>query len=120
VSNYQIKFIITGASGSFQFEFAIDPTTWESEGADHKTIIWGAAKTAVGSCFRPAFQKIHFSHGVTQEMEFEVMVEPNYTSYRDAAAVRNQPDSLKIFWGKKRTIKVKTVLYPETIEVSDE
>ena len=117
MSNYLIKFMITGISGDFGVDFAIDPHTWESEGANHPDIIWSSARTAIGSCFRPTFQKLYFSHRLEQEMEFEVRVEPDYTSWSDGKDCLNQPDSLKIFWGKKRTFVVKTVLYPESIEL---
>ena len=116
MTRYKIRFIIRCDYGSFQHEFGIDPAAWESEKADHNEIIWGAARHAVARCFSPEFQGIYHAHPMKPEMEFDAVVEPDYTSWRDSENIKNQPASLKIFWGKKRTFVVKTVLYPESIK----
>lgn len=118
MANYRLRFLISCDYGRFSYDLSISPEVWCTH-RSHHDIIWGGAEQAIASCFRPEWQDVFYHRRIKREMEFIVTVEPllDGSMGMNRKDAWNQPDSLKLFWGAKRTFVVQTALHVERIKL---
>lgn len=118
MGNYRLRFLISCDYGRFSYDLSISQELWCTAGRQHD-IIWESGAQAVISCFRPEWQDAFYRRRIKREMEFVVTVEPLLDGNlgMDRKSAMNQPDSLKRYWGAKRTFIVKTALDPVSVKL---